>query len=204
MTTDCDWPPSDHLGDLRPIVCLIEEMIVQWRSGARRPVEEYLARLPGITDDDAIELVFVEVLLRRELGEAATADDYVARFPRLAELLCAQFDRSGPALVEPTELEPSLQRAADGTAGAIRESLGESRGLSSENRPVVGDQVLRALRTIRSKGIDRQSTVLTEVGDATSVGTLGTGSVKSAPTHPWWPDETSYLLISPLDKSGAR
>ena len=135
MTTDCDWPPSDHLGDLRPIVCLIEEMIVQWRSGARRPVEEYLARLPGITDDDAIELVFVEVLLRRELGEAATADDYVARFPRLAELLRAQFDRSGPALVEPTELEPSLQRAADGTAGAIRESLGESRGLRLGKSP---------------------------------------------------------------------
>ena len=46
-----------------------------------------LARLPGLLTTTRSSFVFVEVLLRRELGEAASADDYVARFPRLAELL---------------------------------------------------------------------------------------------------------------------
>ena len=46
MIKDSDWPPSDHLGDLRPVLCLIEEMIVQWHAGVRRPVEDYLHASP--------------------------------------------------------------------------------------------------------------------------------------------------------------
>jgi tRNA A-37 threonylcarbamoyl transferase component Bud32 len=63
-----------------------------WQHGRRVPAEEYLNRAPGLRTDlvYALDLVYAEFLLREELGEAPDPDEYVRRFPDLAEQLGRQ------------------------------------------------------------------------------------------------------------------
>jgi len=46
----------------------LEEMIAAWESGGRPRAEEFLARHPGLRDEDAVRLVYEEACLRLERG----------------------------------------------------------------------------------------------------------------------------------------
>jgi serine/threonine-protein kinase len=56
----------------------------RWQQGERVPAEVYLQMHPGLAEapDDAFDLVYGEFLLREELGEQPTTEDFLKRFPQ--------------------------------------------------------------------------------------------------------------------------
>jgi hypothetical protein len=66
----------------------------RWRAGQRVPAEDYLERYPAVAAvaEHAVDLIFNEFLLREELGEPPSLDDYLARFPVHAETLRRQIE----------------------------------------------------------------------------------------------------------------
>ncbi len=92
-------------GDLSPAVVAEALGVDQWRrwhAGERVPAEDYLRRHPALeaASDHALELIYGEILVRRELGEAAEPEEYFRRFPRHADALRQQLAVS--PLLEPT------------------------------------------------------------------------------------------------------
>jgi eukaryotic-like serine/threonine-protein kinase len=65
-----------------------------WQDGERLSVEAFLQEFPRptINDDELLDLIYNEVVLREENGESPELDEYLRRFPRYAEELRAQFD----------------------------------------------------------------------------------------------------------------
>jgi serine/threonine-protein kinase len=77
--------PSESLpAQLCDLLCADQRQ--RWQRGDRVPAEAYLAQAPALAaePDWAVELVYNEVLLREELGEAPQIDEYLRRFPQLA------------------------------------------------------------------------------------------------------------------------
>src|SRR6185369_304362 len=66
----------------------------RWLRGEPIPVEQYLRDFFPLEDspEHALDLVYAEYLLREELGEAPALEEYLERFPRLAETLRLQLD----------------------------------------------------------------------------------------------------------------
>jgi Protein kinase domain len=66
----------------------------RWLAGERVEVEAYLSAYSSVRADDeaVLDLVFGEILLRQELGEAPGSEEYLARFPERASLLRLQFE----------------------------------------------------------------------------------------------------------------
>lgn len=64
----------------------------QWEAGRRVSVQALLARHPALEQDEdaAIDLIYGEILLREELGEAVDWDQYRREFPQFAEPLRRQ------------------------------------------------------------------------------------------------------------------
>jgi serine/threonine-protein kinase len=64
----------------------------RWQQGERVPAEVYLQMHPGLASaqGEAFDLVYGEFLLREELGEQPTIDDFVKRFPQYAAELQRQ------------------------------------------------------------------------------------------------------------------
>src|SRR5215831_18227611 len=89
-------PPSDTLpSDLGQLVArcqglplprLVEALRAdqarRWRSGRGLAAEAYLAAVPELAAEDALVLIWGEVLLRLEAGEAPQPQEYRERFPR--------------------------------------------------------------------------------------------------------------------------
>lgn len=72
---------EDH--DLTKLVARhVEEMAAAWDRGERPRAEEFLARHPGLRDEDAVRLVFEEACLRQEAGEEAVTAEIFRRFPQ--------------------------------------------------------------------------------------------------------------------------
>jgi WD40 repeat protein len=65
---------------------------LRWQAGERAPAEGYVAALPDASTEDALLLIYGEVLLRAARGEAVALDEYQRRFPQYAEPLALQFD----------------------------------------------------------------------------------------------------------------
>jgi len=83
-------------GDLLPAqaaAVLAIDQRERWRSGERVAAEEYLRPYPALQAavEPALELVYGEILLREELGEAPALDEYLGRFPQYAARLQEQF-----------------------------------------------------------------------------------------------------------------
>ncbi|MGO9464112.1 MAG: protein kinase domain-containing protein [Isosphaeraceae bacterium] len=72
---------------------VLDQQSERWKLDDRAPVEEFLARWPALRDDPeaVIDLVYQEVLLRRQLGESPLAEEYIARFPTCSEAIIRQF-----------------------------------------------------------------------------------------------------------------
>ena len=65
-----------------------------WASGDRVLVEAWLQQYPTLESDSEslLDLIYNEVVLREQKGEAPQRDEYLRRFPQLTAALHAQFD----------------------------------------------------------------------------------------------------------------
>jgi WD40 repeat protein len=66
----------------------------RWNRADRVPAEQYFTSFPALGEsiEDAISLVYAEFLLRRELGEAPSSQEYQQRFPQFSPLLECQIE----------------------------------------------------------------------------------------------------------------
>jgi serine/threonine protein kinase/tetratricopeptide (TPR) repeat protein len=66
----------------------------RWQSGQRVLAEAYLEQLPELRDDEeaVLDLIYSEVLLRKEQGETPRLEEYVRRFSHYQERLERQFE----------------------------------------------------------------------------------------------------------------
>jgi serine/threonine protein kinase len=90
----------------------------RWLAGERIPAETYLAEHPSLRANPelALDLVYGEYLLREQLGEAPSAEEYAERFPPFAGEFQLQIElhravRSDPAL-DDTPREPGRKGGA--------------------------------------------------------------------------------------------
>src|SRR5262245_57138752 len=85
--TSAKGPSTPSAQPLLPM--LLEDQRQRWRRGAGTQVEVYLEQQAGLRGDDeaVLDLIYNEVLLRRENGEPPSIDEYRRRFPGLAEQL---------------------------------------------------------------------------------------------------------------------
>src|SRR5689334_15188099 len=69
------------------VLPLLDEQRRRWRAGERPTVEDYLRLYPELaTDRDGLlDLLYSEVLLREQRGEALLAEEYRQRFPQHAD-----------------------------------------------------------------------------------------------------------------------
>jgi tetratricopeptide (TPR) repeat protein len=72
---------------------LVVDQWQRWRAGQRVPAEDYLRRSPTLADhpNAALEVIYGEFLVRQELGEQPTQQEYLDRFPQFAAGLREQF-----------------------------------------------------------------------------------------------------------------
>ncbi len=73
---------------------LLDEQRRRWQTGDATPVEDYLHRHPDLIDrpEEALDLIYQEIVLRQEAGQAPGLEEYQRRFPRWAEQLADQFE----------------------------------------------------------------------------------------------------------------
>jgi len=73
---------------------LQEEQRRRWERGDRVLAEDYLSAFAGVIKDpdDALDLIYHEVLVREEFGEDPGLDEYLERFPQFAGQLRDQFE----------------------------------------------------------------------------------------------------------------
>jgi serine/threonine protein kinase/WD40 repeat protein len=104
------------------VEALCSEQRWRWRAGDHLLVEAYLQQHPTL-DADAnlvLELVYNEVLLREEHGETPGPEEYVRRFPRLADRLQPLFEVHGALEAE--------HFGSKSTGPMGKNTPGESRG----------------------------------------------------------------------------
>jgi serine/threonine-protein kinase len=79
--------------DAQAAAVLAVDQWQRWHAGQRLPAEEYLRRCPVLTGDSdaALEVIYGEFLVRRDLGEPVEPAEYLARFPQFAAGLREQF-----------------------------------------------------------------------------------------------------------------
>jgi serine/threonine protein kinase len=77
-----------------PNTSLLADQRSRWSRGERVPVEAFLKSDPGLRENTEVllDLIYAEVVLRREAGEKPTPDEYVGRFPALADPIRTQFE----------------------------------------------------------------------------------------------------------------
>jgi uncharacterized DUF497 family protein len=85
--------PSVPIDPALPLPALLAEQSRCWRGSQAFRVEDLLARHISLADDREalLQLVYHEVLLRERRGERPSIEEYVGRFPNLADALREQF-----------------------------------------------------------------------------------------------------------------
>ncbi|MFO0891380.1 MAG: serine/threonine-protein kinase [Isosphaeraceae bacterium] len=108
---------------------LVEDHRDRWRRGERIPVERYLERpgMPRVETTTLLDLVYNEVLLREEDGEAPDVREYLSRFPGHAAALRAQFEVHQALRSSGTfTVHLSTTGFADDPASSVPEQTGRS------------------------------------------------------------------------------
>jgi WD40 repeat protein/Tfp pilus assembly protein PilF len=128
-----DFLAREGIGDPARIVTVLR--VDQWerrRRGQWVPAEAYLEAFPAVRDDPewAVDVVFAEYMLREQLGESPTLDEYTLRFPQHADRLELQVELhramegegrgEWPATWDEGRADPPAPRGA-GPAGAADE-----------------------------------------------------------------------------------
>jgi hypothetical protein len=137
MTDPARGPLPENLSTAGLASLLREEQRKRWQKGERPPVEEYLARHPGLAENPSalLDLVYAEVVLREQHGESPTLEEYLVRFPRHDAELRRQFD-----------LHKALGSKALLETGPVTESPSTSAARPEERLPKVpGYEVLGVL-----------------------------------------------------------
>ena len=104
---------------------LLADQQSRWARDERVRVEDLVAHRPELRDrpDDLLDLIYGEVVLRRQAGERPAAAEYIARFPQLAEPIRLQF-----------EVDAALgDGATNATAHSV--SIGPNARLKVDQRP---------------------------------------------------------------------
>jgi serine/threonine protein kinase len=72
----------------------LDDFRQRWERGERTRVEDYLKdrQLDAWSPDNLLDLIYLEVILREEIGEAPTLEEYMGRFPHLAKELEMLFE----------------------------------------------------------------------------------------------------------------
>jgi serine/threonine protein kinase/tetratricopeptide (TPR) repeat protein len=141
-------PPAADLGEN-----LAADMAMAWRRGERPSTEEYLDRYPELLHlpEDVLRLIYEEVCLRQERGEAAEPQELLRRFPQWANELAVMLDCH--RLVQTHLAAPPVP--------GIGESLGGFRliaelGRGSQGRVFLATQPTLADRPVVLKVTPRQ------------------------------------------------
>jgi hypothetical protein len=76
------------------LAALLDEQRRRWQTGDATPVESYLDRHPDLVDrpEEALDLIYQEIVLREQAGQTPRLEEYQRRFPRWAEQLADQFE----------------------------------------------------------------------------------------------------------------
>jgi serine/threonine protein kinase len=129
---------SVELGDLDALISrcrglpparLVEELRAdqarRWRAGQRLPAEAYLEAFPPLaaSAEDALVLIWGEVLLRLERGDTPQPVEYRERFPQHTDALTVQFDLQGHL-----DQDRALTLPAGATTGPARVRFPEVPG----------------------------------------------------------------------------
>jgi eukaryotic-like serine/threonine-protein kinase len=125
--TNVPSTPSPEASATPPLSLLLEDQRRRWRLGQRPLVESYLTQQPALRDDAdrLLDLIYQEVLLRQQAGEAPSLDEYLQRFPDLASQLRVQFEiepvfhAGSQAAASSTGDEPTVPQDARDAAGAL-------------------------------------------------------------------------------------
>jgi serine/threonine protein kinase/tetratricopeptide (TPR) repeat protein len=118
---------------------VLREQFERWASGERVSAEEFFHRYPGLLDcaEDTLDVIVAEFVLREELGEAPTFEEFLSRFPQFQEPLRRHI-----------ELEHALERTtpteADGyrpvrRAGRAPSTPAERNGIRVPGYEILGE-----------------------------------------------------------------
>jgi WD40 repeat protein/serine/threonine protein kinase len=120
-------PPTDASSLDSQLLEACEELEALLRSGQPARAEEQLDRRPSLSQDPerALDLIYVEYSVRRELGETPVAEEFLERFPQWRDLLQRQFQLDdlldeGPALLEEGDGCSAPTQAAASSASRFR------------------------------------------------------------------------------------
>jgi tetratricopeptide (TPR) repeat protein len=109
--------PDDTPAAPTTLAGLLDDQRRRWRLGDETPVEAFLERHPGLIDrpEEALDLIYQEIVLREEAGQSPRLEEYQRRFPRWAAQLADQFEvhraieSSGPGRPAMTSGSPSAR-----------------------------------------------------------------------------------------------
>jgi hypothetical protein len=125
----------------------------RWQAGDRLPVERLVDGHPELRDDVAglTELVLAEFRLRQDLGERPDVDEYLRRFPNLAEGLRQLGGNHETAPAQPrseTALFDLSQPRTDEPSGSSQQSLPTLTAAAPEadQQPLTGDGLSETVR----------------------------------------------------------
>lgn len=110
MLESCSLPIPLHTGSPLDLLSQLRaDQRQRWQRGQRIPAETYREREAALRIDPELflDLVYSEYLLREELGESPTLDEYVWRFPDFANELRLQFEVQQALARRPTPKEDS-------------------------------------------------------------------------------------------------
>ena len=130
----------DDSANMRLVGRLRAEQVESWRRGEQTRVEELITAAPDLlnTADGLLDLIYSELLLREEAGEHPAADEFVARFPALADEIRRQFAiHAALSAGDEWQTQPAL--ASDFTAA---ESSPASDFAAAESSPTPGPLAL--------------------------------------------------------------
>jgi serine/threonine protein kinase len=121
------------------VAVLRADQEARWQAGEPVQAEAYLAMLPALARDleNALELVYGEFLLREELGQRPTLDEYVQRFPQHASRLKQQVDLHRALADYSSSDLPATRLEADRT--------GQARSSPASLPEIVGYDLVREL-----------------------------------------------------------
>ena len=129
-------PEVSDVGCDRTLESLRADQLERWHRGERRFVESYHATAPDLlaNPEALLDLIYNEVVVRDELGEAPQLDEYLRRFPLHADALRRQFT------VHRLLDSPSLRSSAPTPVPSTVPALGDvpaARTGSLGDRPLV-------------------------------------------------------------------
>lgn len=130
--------PGLAINDLAAI--LRADLRFAWSAGERTRCETYFRIFPQLAHhpDSAVDVIYTEYLLREELGERPSLDEWTSRFPAFAEELCQQieFHRSLNEFASDVTVSAAARASTNGEA---TESI---RAAETHPRSPIGDSAL--------------------------------------------------------------